>query len=299
MSFHFLCVCACVSVALGASPLCGVFDFARLGVPIPAPQRSKTICGVRVSLLAPTNVTLFYVTSTGVGMGTEAPTDAAAPLPPGRNDFRVEFSTRVQVLQINFTALLNVSINATIESIFGPPSDDELARGVSPTDVREPTLFTVVPGDADSSSSSLQWQPPSSGKPLHCTALSVRGVGMPASTLLLQALELRSLGLNFTRPDDAPAGDVEIVNIERARTNRTRATASGGGGGGGGDGNIWGSWIPWTALGGCLLVLCACALLIVLLRRRIAAAKEERAEAFFQQVELEKVVEVAHELSGQ
>jgi hypothetical protein len=293
-SCFVFCVCACVSVALGASPLCGVFDFARLGVPLPAPQRSKTICGVRVSLLAPTNVTLFYVTSAGVGMGTEAPTDAAAP---GRNDFRVEFSTRVQVLQINFTALLNVSVNATIESTFGPPSDDELARGVSPSDVREPTLFSVVPGDANSSSP-LQWQPPSSGKPLHCTALSVRGVGMPASTLLLQALELRSLGLTFTRPGDAPAGDVEIVNIERARTNRTRATG-GGGGGGGGDVNIWGSWIPWTALGGCLLVLCACALLIVLLRRRIAAAKEERAEAFFQQVELEKVVQVAHELSGQ
>lgn len=268
------------------------FDFASVGVALPTQSRTKVVCDVRVAVLAPANATLFYVSRLGVGMGEEAPANLTSAFSNNgnnnsagdqrRNVIELAFNTRVQLVRLNLTALFNVSLNASLEFVFGPLTDDEQARGVT-----APRVNRVETIQGDDGGGGGVWQPPP-GAPPHCLAVYVRGgSSMPDGTLIFQGVEVRPLGLNITLPDEVPLfGDTfEPFGGERVRINGTRTRTPGGTAA---PDDIWSSWVPWVAIGGCLIVLCVCGLLIFFLRKRVASLKEKNADDFFTQVELEK-----------
>jgi hypothetical protein len=197
----------------------------------------------------------------------------------------MEFDTRMRILGIGLAALFNQSISVTVETVFGPLSVEEMMAGASLSPSRNRVVNVTAPaGDAD-----FTWAPAAA---TDCIALYIRSLSMPLSTLMLRSIELRSLGLNVAPPPRestvfGPDDGVVVFGTpyRRATLNTTatrmRAVA---------DADIWSSWIPWTAIIGCALVLCVCILIILMLRKRISTVTDKKADKFFAEIEQAKAV---------
>ena len=165
------------------------YDFARSGPSFAVRRRTKVQCDTSMHVITPADG-MFYLPSTGIGIGDRAPINASelSPANPMNETLVVRFSTRVRLLDIHLASSFNQTINATLYTEFGPLTPDE--RALNTPDAPQ-FSNRVIPLDT------RQWQPEEDDS-IFCTAFQIESY-MPQGTFVFSNVTVKVCLLRIRR----------------------------------------------------------------------------------------------------